>query len=283
MILANLQTTPWGDALRRRRVSRGVSASQLPSRARQQGVLLTLLAATCINAQPLPTAESVLDHFIEVTGGKATYLRHKTEVLHGNLTFSAQGLTGKLTRYAASPDKEYSVVELGQLGKIESGFSGGVGWEKSAILGPRIKGGEELALAAREAHFNQDLDWRSIYSKVEMLGSENAEGEECFKLGLTPKSGRPETRFYSKASGLLVKTVMTAVSPMGDVNVEVTATDYKPFSGILVPTHSKQKASGQELEVAITSIAFDEPIPAEYFDVPVDVKAKLPKAPAASK
>ena len=121
----------------------------------------------------------------------------------------------------------------------------------------------------------------STEKKVETLGVENAEGEQCFKVGLVPKTGRPETRFYSKATGLLVKTVTTAVSPMGEVNVEVTTSDYKPFGGILAPTHSKQKAAGQDMDITINSITFDESIPAEYFDLPADVKAKLPPKGAA--
>lgn len=245
-------------------------------------MLVLLTAATCLSAQPLPTGEAILDHFIEVTGGKAAYEKHKTEVMQLTLNFAAQNITGKVTRYSAFPDKEYSVVELGQMGKVESGYSNGVAWDKSAILGPRIKAGEELALAQREAHFNLDLDWRGVYNKAETLGVETAEGEECYKVGLVPKSGRPETRFYSKKTGLLVKSITTAVSPMGDVNVELSYSDYKPFDGLLAPTHSKQKAAGQELEITVNSISFDEPIPAEYFNMPADVKAVLPKAQGAA-
>jgi len=232
-------------------------------------------------AEALPTAASILDRYVEVTGGKAAYQKHKTQVMQGVLAFAAQGITGKLTRYAAGPDKEYSVAELGQIGKIESGYSNGVAWEKSALLGPRLKSGEEFVLAQREAYFNQELEWRTIYPKVETKGLENAEAQECYKLILTPKSGRPETRFYSKATGLLVKTTMTGTSPMGDVNVEVTTFDYKSFDGVLYPAHSKHKAAGQDLDMVITSITFDEPIPNEYFDVPAEIKAKLPKPSAA--
>src|SRR6185295_11435104 len=131
------------------------------------------------------------------------------------------GLTGRLTRYSQEPDKEYSVVELGPIGKIESGMSGGVAWEKSAVLGPRLKSGDERGQAAREAQFRAPLEWRKIYAKAETSGMETVNAEECYKVLLTPVAGKPETRFYSRKSGLLLKAVATAASPMGEISVEV--------------------------------------------------------------
>jgi len=229
-------------------------------------------------AQPLPKAETILDHYVEVTGGKAAYEQHKTEVLRGNIAFPAQGLTGQLTRYAAAPDKEYSMVELGPIGKIESGVVNGIAWEKSVILGPRIKSGDEKDQAVRESHFNAPLEWRKIYSKVETGGVETAEGEECYKIVLTPPTGKPETQFFSKKSGLLVKTTATAASQMGEISVEVTVSDYKNFGGVLMPTRSKQKAGGQELEVSVTSVGVNEAIPPDIFNPPADIKTLIDKA-----
>ena len=160
------------------------------------------------------------------------------------------------------------MVELGPIGKIESGFSNGVAWEKSAILGPRVKSGDEKEQAAREARFNAQVEWRKSFPKVETTGSETVNGEECYKVVLTPATGKPETQYYSKKSGLLLKTAATAVSPMGEVAVEVEVSDYKNFGGILYPTRSKQKAGAQQLDIAITGVSFDQPIPAELFELP---------------
>lgn len=231
-------------------------------------MLLGALAA----AQSLPKAETILDRYIDVTGGKAAYEKHTRETLTGTINFPEQGLSGRLTRYAMAPDKEYSVVELGPIGKIESGFSDGVAWEKSEILGPRIKTGGEKEQAAREAHFNGQAEWRAIFPQVVTTGSESVNGEDCYKVMLTPSSGKPETQYFSKKSGLLLKTTATAVSPMGEVAVEVDVSDYKAFDGILFPTHSRQKAGAQQLEINITNVTTDQPAPAATFDLPPEIK-----------
>jgi hypothetical protein len=240
--------------------------------------VLAAFAASFAAAQPLPKAETIIDRYNEVTGGKAAYQRHTYEMMTGTISFPAQGLGGKLTRYAMAPDNEYSALELGPIGKIESGFTNGVAWEKSSILGPRVKTGDERDQAAREALFDSQVGWRKIFPKAETLGSESINGEDCYKVLLTPPTGKPETRFYSKKSGLLLKTTTTAVSPMGEVAVEVEVSDYKNFDGILFPTQSKSKMAAQQMDMLITSVSFDQPAPAGTFDLPPEIKTLVDKA-----
>lgn len=240
--------------------------------------VLGALTGALASAQPLPKAETILDRYIQVTGGKAAYQKHTHETLTGTITFPEQGLSGQLTRYAMAPDKEYSVVELGPIGKIESGYTNGVAWERSAILGPRLKTGDEKDQAAREAQFNGQAEWRIIFPKAETTGSESVNGEDCYKVLLTPVAGKSETQFFSKKSGLLLKTAATAVSPMGEVAVEVEVSDYKTFDGILFPTRSRQKAGAQQLEINITSVTTDQPFPAGIFDLPPEIKTLIDKA-----
>lgn len=247
-------------------------------------IVRCLATAVCVaahvHAQALPTAESILDRFVEATGGKAAYQQHTSEVMTGTIAFPAQGLTGRLTRYASAPDKEYSVVELGPIGKIESGVSGGVAWEKSALLGPRLKSGDEKAQAGREAQFRAPVEWRKVFPKAETLSMETVNGEECYKLALTPVSGKPETRFYSRKSGLLLKAVATAVSPMGEITVEVDVSDYKQFGGVLYPTRSRQQTGGQEMVITITDVRLNEAISPQHFELPPEIQALISKAAA---
>jgi len=163
------------------------------------------------------------------------------------------------------------------------GSANGIAWEKSALLGPRLKTGEEKAQFLRESTFNEQLNWRKIFLKAETTGVETVDGEECYKVVLTPDSGKPETTYYQKKSGLAVKTTMIAVNQMGDVPMEVLISDYKDFGGVLTPTKVIQRAAGQEFTMTIEAVKVNEEIPEDRFQLPTEIKALLNKAAAPAK
>lgn len=226
--------------------------------------------------EPLPKADTILDRYIEVTGGKAAYEKRKTAIETGTFEFKAQGLKGPVTRYAAEPAQEYSAIEIEGVGKMETGSSGGVAWEKS-FIGAHIKSGEEKIQAMREATFNAPIKWRELYKKAETAGIETIDGEPCYKVLLTPVEGKSETMYFEKKSGLAVKTTMVAVTQMGEIPFEATVADYKSFGGVMVPTKMIQSAGGQQFTITIQDVKINEEIPPDRFEPPADVKALLNK------
>src|ERR1051325_154628 len=209
---------------------------------RRTAIALFFGAAAMVWADDaLPKAETILDRFVEVTGGKAAYEARKNEVSTATVAFPAMGLKGAVTQYHAAPNKSYFVFELEGIGKLEQGSSGDVYWDKNPMLGPRIKSGEEKLQAMREGTFNEPINWRKMYAKAETSGVGTVDGDECYKVVLTPAEGKPETKYFSKKSGLLLKTELVAVSPMGELAVEGLLSDYKDFGGIKVPTKIVQR------------------------------------------
>ena len=240
--------------------------------------LLGLASFTFAQTEELPKAETILDHYVEVTGGKAAYEKRKNAIETGTIEIKAQGLKGSYTRYSAEPAEAYSVAEIQGVGKIEDGIHNGVAWDKNPRLGPRIKTGMEKAQYVRESTFNSPLHWRELNSKVETTGTETIDGELCYKVVLTPTEAPPETMYFQKKSGLAVKTVATAVSSMGDVPVEMLASDYKTWNGVMAFSKITQKLAGQEIVITIQDVKTNQPIPPDRFELPAEIKALVSKA-----
>jgi hypothetical protein len=240
--------------------------------------LLGFASFAFAQTEALPKAETILDRYVEVTGGKGAYEKRKNEVETGMIEIKAQGLKGSFTRYLAEPAEAYSVIEIDGVGRIEEGVSKGVAWERNPMLGPRIKSGVEKAQALREAAFNSALHWRELNSKVETVGTETIDGELCYKIVLTPPESPAETMYFQKKSGLAVKMATTVVSTMGEAPAEMSAGDYKNFGGISIATKVTQKAGGQELTLTTVDVKANQPTPPERFDLPADIKALLAKA-----
>jgi hypothetical protein len=244
-------------------------------------ILLLAVAGTGVTsvygADPLPSAESILDRYVQVTGGKQAYEKRKSEIAHGTVDIPALGIKGSMIRYAAQPDKYYYAVEIAAIGKMESGVNGSIAWENSAILGPRVKSGVERAEAIREGNMNSAVHWRKLYPKVENAGIETIDGEECFKVVMTPVEGQPITGYYQKKSGLQVKLTTVATSQLGEIPVEIIASDYKDFGGILEPAKVIQKAGPQEFTMTLERVEVNPSIPPATFALPAEVRALVDK------
>ena len=253
--------------------------------------LLVLAGCAVMPAQEgLPPAAAVLDRFVEVTGGKAAYEKRHNQVAKGTLSLPAQGISGAMTLSAAEPSKMLMRVEIGAIGTMQDGVSGEIAWELSPLQGPRIVEGAERADVLREARFNAPIHWREQYSKVETIGAERAGEEDCIKVLLTPNDGgHPETLYFSRKSGLLVKQTGTRATAMGDIPYENTSSDYRSVDGVLEPFKTTEKAAGQEVEVELSEMKYNADVPDATFDPPAEIQALLkkqkagpeaPKAPA---
>ena len=242
-------------------------------------LLISLVAAAAgFSADPLPSAESVLDRYVQVTGGRQAYEKRKSEISHGTLEYTSLGIKGSITRYAAEPDKYYAALDIEGLGKVEMGINGPVAWENSALLGPRVKTGVERAEAIREGNMNSTSNWRKLYPKVQNAGVETLDGEECYKVIMTPAEGQPMIGYYQKKSGLQVKITTISTTQMGDIPVELIASDYKNFGGILEPAKVIQKAGPQEFTMTLDSVEVNPAIPPAQFALPAEVRKLVDKA-----
>ena len=97
------------------------------------------------------------------------------------------------------------------------------------------------------------------------------EGHDCYKIVLTPREGKPMTEFYDKKSGLLIKTMATVSSQMGDVNAEILYDDYRKDSDNVLSSHrSVERAAQQELVVQIDSVEVNPTLPKDRFDLPAE-------------
>ncbi len=236
-----------------------------------------VLWRVCAQDKP-PSAQEVLEKFIQVAGGKPAYEKVHNQVITGTVEFVEAGFKGTTTEYRAFPNKVYRAVELAGVGKIEAGTDGRVAWERSSESGPRVKTGEEGAAALREASFNASLRWRDLYTKVELANEENVDKRPCYKIVLTPKDGKPVTQYYDEKTGLLVKIAMVSLTPtMGEVATETYLGDYRTIEGIQVPHLVRRLVLDQQIVTHIESVQFNAEIPKDRFDLPEDVQALILK------
>ncbi len=235
---------------------------------------LVALVATSLNlsaqAQDLPTGDEVLSAYIEATGGVAAYNKATNRRSTGTIEFVGAGISGDTVILEAAPNKILITQSLDQIGKIVQGYNGETAWEMNPITGNRLIEGDEKAVFVRDGIFNSELKWKELYSKVEVTGTDEVEGDECYVVTLTPKEGNLIESYYSKESGLLVKNVFVASTPMGEIEVEQLLQDYLEFDGVKVATKLVQKVLGNQFVITIENVETNIELPEDVFEVPDD-------------
>ena len=234
-----------------------------------------LACAGLVSAADLPKAETLLDHYVEVTGGRKNYEKRTTEYMSGMVEIPAAGVKGKVEMWAEAPGSRVEVIEIDGVGRMETGTDGVIAWENSAIMGPRLRSGVELRYHIREALFNAPLYWRKLYKTVETVGVEKIAGIDCYRVLVTPFEGKPETWYFDQKTNFIVKLLRTSVTTMGEVNGEYLMKDFKEMDGITMPMTLVQKAAGQEIIVRFDAVKPNVKLPKDRFVPPTEIKQLL--------
>ena len=226
-----------------------------------------------------PTGPSVVDRFIAVTGGAAAYAKVISEAAEGTVSMGAQGVSGTV-KVLKKGGNAYMVMEITGVGKLEEGVRQGIAWENNKITGARLRTGEEREVHVRNAAIDLDNQWRKYFPAAELVGSETVDGEDCHKVIMRPKSGEPETRFFSKKTGLLLKMTATMPTQMGPMPMESTLGDYREVQGVKRPFKMGVSAGGQAAEMVFSKWTLNAAIPDNAFALPAEVSALVPKVAA---
>lgn len=226
----------------------------------------------------LPTAAEVISKYVEVTGGLEKYKAVKSLKQTGTLSIPAAGINGTMEVKVASPDKVLVAVELPGAGNESSGSDGTTVWSDSTMSGTRLLVDKEAEQTKREADFRRMYDPASVYKSLEVTGVEEVEGEKCYELKITKDDGDTQMEYYSIKSGLQTKSISTAQSAMGPMEIESMAGEYKEFGGIKFPTQMTQKLpNGMEMVVEFSEIVVNPELPADTFALPEKIKKLVEK------
>jgi len=244
-------------------------------------VLLTILAVTPVAAQApgaLPPAKDLIAKFLAATNAGPVMAKHQSVRTKGKFEMPAAGVSGELEISQARPNKTMMRIDIGGVGQIEQGFDGTTAWSINPMEGPRIVSGKELDAIREESTFGASSRQGPNVASAETVEKTDMNGEPCYKVRVTWKSGRETFDCYSVASGLLIASVGKQESPMGTVEVTRLLSDYKDFGGQKIATRLTQQVMGNEQVLIFNTVDYDAADPAS-FEMPPAIKALAEKKP----
>lgn len=223
-------------------------------------------------AGELPDAKRLIDRYVQAIGGRAAVLAPTSSHARGRFEIPAAGVRAELEIFVAQPDRMLTVITIPGLGEVRSGFDGTVGWSLDPMMGPRRFTGAELEATREQAQMLAAVRDPSLFTATETTELVEMGGEPCYRVRYLWRSGRETFDCFSSATGLLVASVATQVSPMGSAEVVTLFGEHRTFGGIRMPTRITQIAAGQQQVLVIDEVDFDDVDPA-VFELPAEIRA----------
>jgi hypothetical protein len=136
-------------------------------------------AATAAS-ETLPSAQYVLDRFVQVTGGRHAWLRHESVTIHGRYQVPARNLDVETVSYM----KSGKVLQIATLaaGKSLSGYDGHTAWDLDADGKVIIHTGDEVKSIARDADMYYHLHVMDYFQSMEVIDVQEFNGHPCYHL-----------------------------------------------------------------------------------------------------
>lgn len=235
----------------------------------------------------LPTADEVLDKYVQALGGKAAVEKVQTRMARAN-EVSSEGHKATVESYAKAPDRLWSTTT--QAAPARTVFTVGIGgaspWRHVEREGRPPMAGPlrdmELAQVARMAEFFPALRLRESYKNLAVVGTDKIpvlergtaskiDHDVYVLVGRAPDGVR-ERFYFDMKTGLLVRRAARFATYLGGLPIEVDYGDYRPVAGVKEPFTTRWSTSDGGWTDTFTVIRHNVPVDDAKFEMPADAR-----------
>jgi outer membrane lipoprotein-sorting protein len=220
----------------------------------------------------MPTADQILDKYLQAVGGADALQKITTRIEKGNIMTGGNQIPTEI--YAKAPNMRLSVTH-GQNGESFTAFDGTAGW-MTTRQGPAAMPAAESSNYMVDADFSLalDLQQKKLYKTFRPGRPEKIGDKEMYVLQAR-QAGLPNLKLYfDEQTGLLTRLVRYTDVGMGLMPVQIDYSDYRDADGIKLPFRWTLARVNGRFTTQIDSVQQNVPID--------DSKFAKPAAPAAS-
>lgn len=222
----------------------------------------------------LPAPDQLLDKYLTAVGGAAALQKVSSRVEKGKIT--AMGHEMSIKVYAKGPDKRISVMHLPN-GDSITAFDGKQGW-LSNNGHPHMMSASENDAARMDADLYFASHVKSLYKKFTTLPGEKIDAHDTW-LVVGRSEGQPPLRLYfDKDSGLLVRLIRYAETPLGRNPTQIDYADYRDADGVKIPYQWTLSRPSNRFTIQVTGVEQNVPIEDAKFNPP-----PMPPSPGEGK
>ena len=179
-----------------------------------------------------PSVDEILTKYVTALGGADAIGKVTSRVMKGQILVAGSG--SPIEVYTKAPDMRVTITH-GAQGDSYTAFDGKAGWMGSTGRPAREMNASSSAASSLDAEFSLALHLKEMYPQMRRGRPETVNGVLCDVVnGQAP--GRPAVRLYfERESGLLLRMVRYADTPMGRLPTQIDYADYRNSGGAKIP------------------------------------------------
>ena len=214
----------------------------------------------------LPKPEELLDKYLAAVGGAAAVEKITTRVQKGKLmAFGGQSFPAEV--YSKAPDKRVSVMHLKD-GDSVTAFDGQRGWLSVPGRPAHMMSASENNSARLDADLHFPVHVKTLYPKFKVDSGEKIDGHDTY-LVTGYEEGRPPLRLYfDTQTGLLLRLIRYAQSPLGLNPTQIDYADYREGDGVKVPFRWTISRPGNHFTIQVEELRQNVPVDDSEFVAP---------------
>ena len=218
---------------------------------------LTLLVAllAIVHGSHAQQVDDVVNSHINATGGKDNWDKARSIKMTGSVELGPN-MSAPVTIMIKDRSKFRFEMEFQGMTMVQA-FDGDSGWSVMPFMGktePERMSEEEVRGVKEQVDFTGELfDYKSKGSTVELLGKEEMEGSETFKLKISKKNGDVKYLYIDSEKYIVLKE--TSVQKFEDKEIESVSipSDFRMINGLLFPFNmetrmDEEAAQGQSIK-----------------------------------
>src|SRR5256885_11170583 len=218
----------------------------------------TFVVAASAGAQTTLTADDIIARYIKTVGG-ADKIQSITTLRRIGKYTGEGGFEAIVVQESTRPNKVREEFSIQGMTGINA-YDGSNGWKIDPFGGKKdaeALSEEEMRGIGEDSDFDEPLiNYKAKGNKVELVGMDQIEGTDVYKLNLTLKSG--DTRYYymDTDSYVPIKYETKRIIRGTPQESETTLADYKQVGGWFLPfsIESKQKGSSGSQKISLDKI-----------------------------
>ena len=181
---------------------------------------------------PPPPADPILEKYVQALGGVEAVQKVSSRVEKGALILPRGQVPVEI--FAKAPDKRATIVHQPN-GDSTTAYDGHAGWLGNTGRPPRDMSEQENDAVRLDADFHFATDLKQIFNQFR-VGRPEKIGDRPTTQVLALRQGQPPVRLYfDQESGLLVRLVRYAETPVGRNPTQIDYADYRDAGGVKIP------------------------------------------------